>query len=207
MAESFSYGEEMSAFGNALEGSLLPKGDYELTVLTAPPGLTSKQNHCFKLTYRIDKGPMLPPDPTAKPPLPARPTTGMTVTGSGTWLTWSPSSEIAARIFYENMGKLGAPGRWIKSTNPTEEQIAERIVGARIAAGIEPNPEFGNNKVSIRKQIATGPKGLPLNWQPGAADGAPATNGNGTPAVPADMIPAGAPAATPLPPVGDDDWP
>lgn len=200
MAEEWSLADDYAAFGDDLVPPMLPEGDYELLVLRGSPGKTSTNKPSLTWTFRITAGPMYPTE-VGKPP---KTTVGREVSEM---MTWSPGNATAARIFAEQLGKLGASQKWIMDTHATFEQIALRCIGTKIKAKIKVDEEWNRNRVSLGRTVSFGPAA-----QGGAAGAATAAAG-GTPATAAAQVPVsasvGAADAEAL--GGDDDlgsdWP
>lgn len=136
--EGFSLADEMDAFGNELDTSMLPAGPYELIVHAVKPKLSGGGKPQLVVTYHVVGGQY----------------EGRSVTD---WLTWSSESADAARIFTQTLTKLGASQKWIKETRASMEVIAIRITGTRVKATLSQDQVRDRNKVSLGATVALGP--------------------------------------------------
>jgi len=137
----FDFGAEFAAFGDDLKG-VSYEGEHEMRVTKAVAGTTAKGKQQFTLTLAFTGGVY-----GAK---------GKTITDR---LIWSPESDVAARIFSQNLRCLGATQEWIMQTRPTPDQIAEQITGAVFLAALKPD-EFNNQpttRVNYRKSVSVKP--------------------------------------------------
>jgi hypothetical protein len=135
--EGFSFADAYDEFGDDLLGKIFPNGTYQMKVKTAQAAMTGTGKHCFKVVLEFVGGKFK----------------GKTVPDQ---LTWTPSSDVAARIFAQSMGVLGAPQDWIKTNKPSPEQIAARITGTVVETILAEDEWNGapRNKVRYSKTIA-----------------------------------------------------
>jgi hypothetical protein len=186
----FDFGAEYAAFGDDLKGTSY-EGTYEMVVQKAVPGQTQKGKAQFTLTLAWTSGPL-----AAK---------GKTIVDR---LIWSPESDVAARIFSQNLRTLGASQDWIMQTRPSPAQIAEQITGAVFEAVLKPDEFNGQptTRVNYRKSVKVkGSTGGTKSATASAAvslddDDAPAAVATPTAQAPADTpaeaVPAGAGVGT-----------
>jgi hypothetical protein len=134
----FSFADEFASFGDDLKG-VAYEGDHQMRVRKAEAGATAKGKQKFTLTLEFAGGP----------------NKGKTIVDN---LVWSPESEIAAKIFAQNLRVLGAPQEWIMQTKPSPEDIAEQITGTVFDARLKPDEFNGQpqTRVSYRKTISLG---------------------------------------------------
>lgn len=177
MAQEFSLADEYDAFGDDLVPALLPDGDYELVVVKAPAETAGTGKPCLKVSFRVLTGPMYPATP-GKPP---KSTKDKSVTEQ---LTWSPSKEIAAQIFAQNLDKLGASQAWIKKVRPSMADIGMVTVGTVVKAKITQDEAWNRNRVSIRSTVKLGPAAQAAKLLlTGGGDGSVSLAGSSGPAV------------------------
>lgn len=136
----FDLAADYEAYGDALVPKILSNGKYNVEVKRAVPGQTSKGKPKIVVTLEVIDGP----------------DAGQQVTDQ---LTWSSESETAARIFSGALACMGATPEWIKTTRPSLPEVAERLVGARVAITAKEDEWNGQprNRVNFVKSLGTAP--------------------------------------------------
>lgn len=134
----FDFASEFAAFGDDLKG-VAYEGDHVLRVKKAEAGTTAKGKQKFTLTLEFAGGP----------------NNGKTIPDN---LVWSPESEIAAKIFAQNLRVLGAPQEWIMQAKPSPEEIAEQITGTVFEARLKADEFNGQpqTRVNYKKTVTPG---------------------------------------------------
>lgn len=135
---SFDFGAEYASFGDDLKVTAY-EGEFTMIVKKVTPGTSPKGKQMFTVTLAFQDG--------------VHAAKGRTVTDR---LYWSPESETAARIFAENLAKMGATQSWIMKDRPTPEQIAEQMTGAVIECKLTAGEFNGQpqTRVSYRKTVS-----------------------------------------------------
>lgn len=128
----FDFGAEFEAFGDDLKGTSYD-GDYTMKVVAAKPSRTQKGKMQLIVTLAFQGGPL-----GAK---------GKTVDDRK---VWSPESEVAAKIFAQDLRILGAPQEWIMSARPTPQQICDQIMGSVVEVKLVPDEWNGQPRTNVR---------------------------------------------------------
>lgn len=178
--EGTSLAQEMAAFGDELMGKAYPNGEYDVLVKRATAAKSGTGKACLKVSLQIQGGKY----------------DGKTVPDQ---LTWSPESEVAARIFATGVSKMGADPSWIKSTNASMAQVAARIQGAKVHVKLSEDSFNGipRNRVAYTKLISPGGSG---------GNGGAAGVGENIEDL-SDEPPVTVPDSADAVSIGDDDWP
>lgn len=129
--DTFSFADEYNSFGDELTGKAYPKGSYEMRVKNMVPKVTSGQKRSFVVTLEFTKGPHR----------------GKTVTEQ---MTWSPESDVAARIFAQGLKIMGASQDWIKTNKPTPQQIANQCIGSLVEVVLTEDTWQGQDRNRVR---------------------------------------------------------
>jgi hypothetical protein len=159
----FSLADEMGQFGNALESGMLPEMDVaQLMVKKANAKVSGNGKPQLVVTYEVlDEGAYK----------------GRSVTET---MTWSPSSEDAARIFALDLAKLGATQSWIKQFKPSMQQVGDHITGTVVKAHLSQDVDWDRNRVKVRSTVKLGPAAqsgaAPQQSTTGGGQGVPAQN-------------------------------
>lgn len=138
---SFSIADDYAALGEDLLPFVLPDGPYVLRVIKAESGLTGNQKPKIVLTFEVAEGAHM----------------GRTFTTQVIWS--SGGNPVAARISASSFTVLGAPYAWIRGARPSDDEIAEAMVGNVIQAKVK-SSEFGG---MIRNEIGNYTKTVSLN--------------------------------------------
>lgn len=136
----FDLAADYEAYGDTLVPKILSNGKYNVEVKRAVPGQTNAGKPKIVVTLEVTDGP----------------DAGQQVTEQ---LTWSPESEVAARIFSGALATMGATPDWIKTTRPSFPEIAERLIGARVEITAKEDEWNGQprNRVNFVKSLGTAP--------------------------------------------------
>lgn len=130
----FDFGAEYAAFGDDLKG-VAYEGDFEMLVKAMKPGTSPKGKAMFTVTLAFQGGPL-----------------GAKGKSIDDRLYWSPESDIAARIFSQNLRVLGASQEWIMADRPSPAQIADRCVGNVVAVRLSKGEFNGQPQTRVNYQ-------------------------------------------------------
>jgi hypothetical protein len=133
----FDFGAEYANFGDDLKG-VAYEGDYEMLITDMKPGTSPKGKAMFTVTLAFTSGPL-----KAK---------GKTVVDKK---YWSPESDVAARIFAQDLRVMGAPQEWIMADRPTPQEICDRCIGNVIEVKLTKGEFNGQpqTRVAYRKTV------------------------------------------------------
>lgn len=156
-SDYFSLADDYEALGEELSPELLEDSTYTVQVVRSEAATTSAGKPCIRLGLKVLEGPRA----------------GYIQNDQ---LTWSPESPVAARIFSQSLGILGAPAKWVKEARPSMEEIAARIMDSVVVIATKIKPVNGEDRVNVnyRRAVSTaagGPAGpaAPVLGAPPAA--------------------------------------
>jgi hypothetical protein len=172
---AFTWNDLLNEAGDAAQSyEPLAKGDYDVKVVEAKVGSTGNDNKKYALTLEVETG------PHAKRKL---------------WkdlIVAQTSGGLAA--FFRQMAALGLDAKFF-ATNPKDELIIQRLVGARAVADVGQR-EWNN-------QIKNEVNWLKVQTKPAPSGGAPVVGGGvPAPSAPPVAAPPAPPVAAPAGPAG-----
>ena len=148
------------------------EGDYPVVVHEAKVGQSQGGKTMLKCSLRVESGPYA----------------GRAITHN---FTFSPESPVASSLFFRDLAILGADEKFF-NTDPSTQDICDKITGARAIATLEPREWNGMKSEQVKKwtkntgaaYVATGGSSLPAATSLPAPSSLPAAPANEPPADP-----------------------
>lgn len=165
------------------DATTILEGDFNIVISDAKPGVSSTKKPMIKCTLVVESGPFA----------------GRKVYHN---FTISPESPIAMQMFFRAMTTLGL-GEEFFATQPSEEAIAQGLLGKRATVAIEKREWQGQERENVKSwSAASGPAG-PSMGMPTIA----VTSGSGVPDLSGmTAAPLGGQPSTPAPDLGPDPF-